>query len=128
MTKYDELSTLNITLEEKLKDRVEKLAHDLAIEHGWNGELKEKQIGKKPNNSVVSADLLEAGLEVHDLWGENWRDQLKVQSKPKWAIALEANQLKMLELIKNAGNSFTIEQQAEIEEIKESMDTEGMIQ
>lgn len=96
-------------------------------------DARAKKYEKTSNKSAVMGKAVDCYKEVLEQFGENWKDQLKVQSKPQWVTAiltlleeLSRKQSKLLELITNS--SISPERKAElIEKIEAEMDVEGMV-
>lgn len=115
--KYTQAATLTVSTGQERKDKL--IARALLIS---------EQDDKSPNISAVVNELVDIGFVALDLFGEEWRDQLKVQSKPKWAEKFEINQLKMLEIIQNIGSVSIEQQDKKIAEIRNDMDVDGMLE
>jgi len=80
------LANLNIgqTLLKMIITRAEKIA----TENGWS----EGERANRPNLSATVRELLQIGFAVLELFGDDWKDQLKVQAQPRWAKELLDNQ------------------------------------
>ncbi len=123
MAKYEQSASLNISMGQGRKDKILERAYDFAIESGW--DKKTNTGGKKPNASAVVNELIDAGFAVVEQFGEDWHDHLAVQSEPVWAKKHLAKIVDLIEKLPTIG----VEKQAEmIEEIRDSMGVEGMIE
>ncbi len=114
MSKYQQPATFNASIGQERKDWMIARAVEIS------------EITKiNPNASAVICEAIDCYREVLSLFGENWKDHLKVQSEPKWA---KDHILKILDLLEKMPQVGVVETKELITEIRDSMSVEGMIE
>lgn len=93
-------------------------------------ELVSEMSGLNPKKSDVIGVAIDCYKEVLAQFGENWRDQLKVQSEPLYAKDLRNQLTEILNLIEALPTRTLDEQKEVIAEIRNSIqvDTAGVLE
>ncbi len=114
MSKYQQPATFNASIGQERKNWMIGRAVEIS------------EITKiNPNASAVICEAIDCYREVLSLFGEDWKDHLKVQSEPKWA---KDHILRILDLLEKMPPVGAVEQSEIITKIKDSMNVEGMIE
>ncbi len=114
MSKYQQPATFNASIGQERKSWMIERAVEIS-----------KITKINPNASAVICEAIDCYREVLSLFGEDWKDHLKVQSEPKWA---KEHLNKILGLLEKMPWVSAVEQSEIITEIRQSMDVEGMLE
>ncbi len=109
--------SFHISISKDLKDRVEQHSDDIAETTGWSKLTPQE--GKGPNDSATGEELLEIGLAVKRLWGDDWQDNLQVQSEPLW---VKKNFGEILDYLKGMETMTQVERVDAIHKMKTDLD------